>query len=212
MTAATALWTFTLVVGLLTLTPGLDTALVLRTAAVDGRPRAWGVVAGIQSGTLIWGVLTSAGITAVLTASTLAYELLRWAGAAYLVWMGLRMLWGSRPGAPGVAHASEPASVRDGFVAGWRRGVVTNLLNPKVGVFYVSLLPQFVPTGGPAFAWGVLLTCVHIVLGTTWSAVLLASAVRARRVLARPTARRVMDRVAGTVILGFGVRLATSNR
>ena len=91
-----ALWAFTLMVGLLTLTPGLDTALVLRTAAVGHRRRAWGVVLGIQTGTLAWGVLTSLGVTALLTASQLAYEVLRWTGAAYLVWMGCRMLWATR--------------------------------------------------------------------------------------------------------------------
>jgi threonine/homoserine/homoserine lactone efflux protein len=197
------MWSFVLVVGLLTLTPGLDTALILRTAALGAPRRAWGVVLGIQSGTLIWGVLTSAGVTALLTASHVAYEVLRWAGAAYLVWLGLSMLWGARrPPAP-----LDESPVTGGF----RRGALTNLLNPKMGAFYVALLPQFIPAGAPTFAYGVLLTCVHILLGTAWSAVLVLLARRLRGVLQRPRARRVLDRITGTVIAGFGVRLATGS-
>jgi threonine/homoserine/homoserine lactone efflux protein len=193
------------------MTPGMDTALILRTAAVGAPRRAWGVVLGIQSGTLCWGVLTSAGVTALLTASHLAYEVLRWAGACYLIWMGLSMVWATRHRAS-ARPSDEPAAVRNDFGPGWRRGALTNLLNPKMGAFYVALLPQFIPSGSPTFAFGVLLACLHILLGTAWSALLVALAHRLRRVLQRPTARRVLDRITGTVITGFGIRLATSDR
>ena len=203
MTVLSSLGSFAVVVGLLTLTPGMDTALILRTAAVGAPRRAWGVVLGIQGGTLIWGVLTSAGITALLTASRLAYDILRWAGACYLIWLGLSMLWSARRRAEPEPAAEAP---------GWRRGLLTNLLNPKMGAFYVALLPQFIPPGVDPFAFGVLLAGIHIVLGTAWSAVLVALAHQLRAVLRRPTARRVLDRVTGTVITAFGLRLAlTSN-
>ncbi|WP_431677443.1 LysE family translocator [Kitasatospora sp. KL5] len=212
MDNATALWSFAVLVGLLTLTPGLDTALILRTAVLGRRRRAWGVVLGIQTGTLAWGVLASAGATAVLTASHLAYEVLRWAGAAYLLWMGGRMIrdsWRRRPD----GHPAEPgdpadAGERDHFGAGWRRGALTNLLNPKVGVFYMALLPQFVPPGAPHLAFGTLLTCEHIVLGTLWSAVLVGFARVVQRWLAGETAKRVLDRITGGVVALFGLRLA----
>ncbi|MFK3985290.1 LysE family translocator [Micromonospora sp. NPDC050397] len=210
MTTVSGLWSFVLVVGLLTITPGMDTALILRTAAVGAPRRAWGVVIGIQSGTLAWGLLTSAGVTALLTASHLAYETLRWAGACYLIWMGLSMLWAARH-RPAIPPTDEPVIADDSFFPGWRRGALTNLLNPKMGAFYVALLPQFIPAGAPTFASGALLTCVHIALGTAWSAVLLVLAHRLRKVLQRPTARQALDRVTGTVITGFGIRLATSN-
>lgn len=204
---AVELWSFVLVVGLLTLTPGMDTALIVRTAAVGAPRRAWGVVLGIQSGTLCWGALTSAGITAVLTASPVAYEVLRWAGAAYLVWMGLSMVWSARRRGS-LDAADEPAT--DRFLPGWRRGVLTNLLNPKMGAFYVALLPQFVPDGAPTLLCGLLLAGVHVLLGIAWSAVLVGLAHRLRSLLRRPVARRVLDRVTGTVLAGFGVRLAAS--
>ncbi|MDG4863743.1 LysE family translocator [Streptomyces sp. T-3] len=212
MAISTALWSFALVVGLLTLTPGLDTALILRTAALGRRNRAWGVVLGIQSGTLIWGALTSLGVTAVLTASQVAYEILRWAGAAYLLWMGARMLidtWRRTPG----GDAGDEAALQgtDSMAGGWRQGTLTNLLNPKVGVFYVAVLPQFIPAGAPHFTMGLLLTCVHIALGLVWSATLIAFARVLRGWLQRPSARRTLDRVTGTVVAGFGLRLALTD-
>jgi threonine/homoserine/homoserine lactone efflux protein len=210
VTTLSSLWSFVVVVGLLTMTPGMDTALILRTAAVGAPRRAWGVVLGIQSGTLCWGVLTSVGVTALLTASHVAYEALRWAGACYLIWMGLSMVWASRHRQP-TLPSDETFAVRNDFFPGWRRGALTNLLNPKMGAFYVALLPQFIPSGAPTFAFGVLLACVHIILGTAWSAVLVLLAHRLRRVLQRPTARQLLDRVTGTVITGFGIRLATSS-
>jgi threonine/homoserine/homoserine lactone efflux protein len=221
MDTVTALWSFALVVGLLTLTPGLDTALILRTAALRSRPEAWGVVLGIQAGTLAWGTLSSLGVSALLTASHTAYEVLRVAGAGYLLWMGGRMVWGSlrRRGAAAAAEGGDGGEGADadggpgagavgGVLLGLRRGVLTNLLNPKVGVFYVAVLPQFIPAGAPHLAMGVLLTCVHVTEGLIWSAVLVAFAGVLRNWLRRPVARRVLDRITGVVVVGFGLRLA----
>ena len=212
MGTASAFWTFAVVVGLLTLTPGLDTALILRTAALRRRREAWGVVLGIQTGTLAWGTLSSLGVTALLAASRTAYDAVRLAGAAYLLWMGALMLWNSwrrrhggvRPNAT-EEKQTDPAG---GLAAGWRRGALTNGLNPKIGVFYVAVLPQFIPAGAPHLAMGVALTCVHVVEGLIWSSALVAFAQVLRGWLRRPTAQRVLDRVTGTVIIGFGAKLA----
>ncbi|MFZ3573320.1 LysE family translocator [Streptomyces sp. BH097] len=212
MAISTSLWSFALVVGLLTLTPGLDTALILRTSALGRRRRAWGVVLGIQSGTLLWGALTSLGVTALLTASHLAYVTLRWVGAAYLVWMGVRMLRETFRGLPAAdIDDSELLSGKDSVAGGWRQGTLTNLLNPKMGAFYVAVLPQFVPAGTGHFAMGLLLTAVHILIGLVWSAVLIGAARVLHGWLRRPRARRLLDRITGTVIAGFGVRLALSD-
>ncbi|WP_229854121.1 LysE family translocator [Streptomyces filipinensis] len=203
-------------VGLLTLTPGLDTTLILRTAALGHRRRAWGVVLGIQSGTLVWGVLTSLGVTALLTASRLGYEALRWAGAAYLVWMGGRLLWAtrrhsssqSRPSAGARREGETRTGADDLLLGGWRQGFVTNLLNPKMGAFYVAVLPQFIPAGASHLAPGVLLAGVHILLAVIWACALIAFAHALRDRLQRPSARRYLDRITGTVIAAFGIRLA----
>ncbi len=204
MDIATSVGSFALVVALLTVTPGLDTALILRTSLVAGRRPAWGVVLGIQLGTLAWGLLTAVGLSALLAASQVGYEVLRWAGAVYLVWMGLRMLL-ARGDAPGEEEARQEVRFRTGF----RRGLVTNLLNPKVGAFYVAMLPQFIPQEAPHAVMGLLLAGVHVGEG-------LAVERRADRVRGpdeqNPCARRpsagCSTRITGVVIVGFGVRLA----
>ncbi|PKV90024.1 LysE family translocator [Streptomyces sp. TLI_146] len=161
------------------------------------------------------------GVTALLTASHLGYEVLRWAGAAYLVWMGARMLlntlrdrWsqavsGSSPAgptAPGFAGAATNT-----LVGGWRQGAVTNLLNPKAGALYVALLPQFIPAGASHLPLGLLLTSVHVTLGLAWSAVLIAFTRMLRDWLRKPRAQQLLDRVTGTLIVGFGLRLALAD-
>lgn len=171
MNTPQALLAFSLAAGLLTLTPGLDTALVLRTAATQGPRRAFAAAVGIGTGCLVWGVAAAVGAGALLTASTLAYTALKWAGAAYLVWMGLKMIAKPR-------DRFEPGAVAPtgGGVAGsLRRGLLTNLLNPKVGVFYISFLPQFVPTGAHPASFGVLLAGIHVVMGLAWAGLLIAA-------------------------------------
>ncbi|MFF0478426.1 LysE family translocator [Streptomyces sp. NPDC004284] len=212
MAISNSLWSFALVVGLLALTPGLDTALILRTSALGRRNRAWGVVLGIQSGTLLWGALTSLGVTALFTASHLAYVTLRWIGAAYLIWMGVRMLRDTFRGLPtaGIGE-SDLSTGKDSVTGGWRQGTLTNLLNPKMGAFYVAVLPQFIPAGAHHFTMGLLLTTVHILIGLMWSAVLIGFARVLHGWLRRPQARRLLDRITGTVIAAFGIRLALSD-
>jgi threonine/homoserine/homoserine lactone efflux protein len=95
--------------------------------------------------------------------------------------------------------------------SGWRQGALTNLLNPKMGAFYVAVLPQFIPAGAGHFTMGLLLTTVHIMIGLLWSAVLIGFAQLVQGWIRRPQARRLLDRIIGTVIGAFGVRLALSN-
>ncbi|MEO3874683.1 LysE family translocator [Nonomuraea sp. B12E4] len=200
-----SIWSFAAVVALLTLTPGLDTALILRTSLLAGRRSAWGVTLGIQLGTLTWGLLTAAGLSALLAASQLAYDVLRWAGAAYLVWMGVRMLLAARRG---TAHDPGEQQFEGGFGKGFARGLLTNLLNPKVGAFYVAMLPQFIPAAAPHAAMGLVLASVHVAEGLVWSAALIGFASLMSGFLRSPGVRRLLDRLTGAVIVGFGVRLA----
>ncbi|MBB6349829.1 LysE family translocator [Nonomuraea muscovyensis] len=202
MDIAASVGSFAAVVALLTLTPGLDTALILRTSLLAGRRPAWGVVLGIQAGTLLWGLLAAVGLSTLLAASQLAYDVLRWAGAAYLVWMGARMLLAKEQ------HDDAGGGQEAGFRAGFRRGLVTNLLNPKVGAFYVAMLPQFIPQDAPHAAMGLLLAGVHVGEGLVWSAVLIGFATLMSGVLRTARVRRALDRVTGVVIVGFGLRLA----
>lgn len=204
----TVLWSFALVVAVLTVTPGLDTALVLRSAALGGRRRAWGVIAGIQTGTMAWGVLAAAGVSAILLASEIAYDVLRFVGAAYLVYIGGRMLWSAIRGISSHAVEQPTAGTTDSFLGGWRQGAMTNLLNPKMGAFYVALLPQFIPVGAPQVTWGIALAGVHVVLGAAWLTLLTLVAQRFRAWLSKRKVARTIDGIAGAAIVGFGARIA----
>jgi threonine/homoserine/homoserine lactone efflux protein len=199
------LWAFGLVVALLTITPGLDTALVLRSAAVAGQRRAWGAITGIISGTLVWGVLAAVGVAAVLAASATAFTVLKLAGAAYMVWMGVRLIVAAAKGHAALPDAATPGNT---FLAGAWQGFLTNLLNPKVGAFYVALLPQFIPASAPHVTWGIALAGVHAVLGLVWLGTLAVFAGRIRPWLQRPRVTRGVDAGVGAVITAFGVKLA----
>jgi threonine/homoserine/homoserine lactone efflux protein len=205
-----AVLTFALLAGALTVTPGLDTALVLRAALTRPRREAMATGAGIVAGLFVWGAAAAAGVSALLTASDVAYDVLRYAGAAYLLWFGARLLLRAARPTPG---EDVPADAARG--SAWRaarQGLATNLLNPKVGVFYLALLPQFVPAGSDALAVGLLLAGVHAVLTVVWFALLIGLASVLSRWLHRPGTVRVIDGVTGTALVGFGVRLAASGR
>ncbi len=193
VTLATAVLGFAVVAAALTITPGLDTALVLRSAMTGRRSDAAATAVGIVAGLFVWGAAAAAGISALLTASQAAYDVVRYAGAAYLVWFGGRLLWRAlRPVVPEEAVAPGGRSV-------WRAvrlGLVTNLLNPKVGVFYVALLPQFVPPGSDALAVGLLLAAVHAALSLIWFALLIAVAGVLGRRLRSPRTVRAVDEIA----------------
>ncbi len=191
---------------LLTIAPGLDTALVLRTAATYGPRRAGQAGLGIAVGCFAWATLVAFGVGALLNASEIAYTALRWIGAAYLVWMGCRMLRNPRrdfsPAANGNQHTG----------AAFATGLLTNLLNPKVGVFYVSFLPQFVPRGVSVGPYIVLLGAIHALLGLLWFACLILATRPVVRFLRQPRVVQACDRVTGGMFVAFGIGLALQSR
>lgn len=191
---------------ILTLTPGVDTAMVLRAATVEGRRAAILAALGIGAGCVIWGGAVALGLGVLLRASELAYGVVKLAGAAYLVWLGAGLLLRPRHG---LGQDSESAADRS-HSAFWR-GLLTNLLNPKVGVFYVTFLPQFVPHGAPVALSTFVLACVHVLLGLVWFAALIAATRPLGHFLRRPGAVRLLDRLTGAIFVGFGVRLALSS-
>jgi threonine/homoserine/homoserine lactone efflux protein len=201
-----SLATFTAAATLLTITPGLDTALVLRTAATGNARRAALAGLGIAVGCFCWAMLVALGLGALLAASRLAYTVLRWTGAAYLVWTGYKML--RKPRQSFVAIDGHERRARTAFGT----GALTNLLNPKVGVFYVSFLPQFVPHSVSVAPYILLLGAIHALLGLIWFACLIIATRSLAGFLRRPTMVRACDRVTGAVFVGFGINLALESR
>ncbi len=205
-----ALLAFTLAAGLLTVTPGLDTALVLRTTAVEGSRQGMRAALGINLGVLIWGFAASVGIGALLAASRLAYDSLRVVGALYMLWLGARMLAGAfaKPKAEPQSDAPAAPTRRSWFV----RGLLTNLLNPKVGVFYVTFLPLFVPAGVNVTAFSMLLAGIHVLEGLTWFWLLTTLMRPLARWVQRSSVKRALDGLAGSVLIGFGLGLFLERR
>jgi threonine/homoserine/homoserine lactone efflux protein len=174
-------------------TPGPDTALVVRNTLFGGRANGVRTAAGIVLGIAIWTFAASAGIAALVAASRPLFDALRFLGAAYLVWLGLKTLRRR--------HRTEIAS-RPG--TGFRQGLLSNLGNPKIAVFFTSLLPQFAAGFFALAALGALF-CAMGALWLTGYALVVA---RARGFVLRPPVRRALDVVTGAVLVGFGVRLA----
>jgi len=200
---------FAVFAAVVTVTPGLDTMLVLRAAAVSGRRPGLATVAGIALGCLVWAGASALGVTAVLTASRVAYDVLRVAGAVYLCWLGARALWRARkPSGPGIEAAKSTVDDRQSVVAAFRTGLTTNLLNPKVGVFYLSVMPQFLPPDIAVLPGSLALGAIHVAEGVVWLSLLVVAVGRARGWLTRPPVKRRLEQISGGVFIAFGLRLA----
>lgn len=211
-----AILAFAGVAAVINVTPGLDTMLVLRTSVAGGR--ATGLVSGlgINVGCLAWGLAAAAGVTELLAASHVAFDAVRIAGAAYLTWLGCCALWRSKRG-----QADEPvvegadarpveavaAGSPPGRLAAFRSGLTTNLLNPKAGIFYMSLLPQFIPRGEPVFGTSLLLTLIDVSELLIWFCLLSAAASALTTRINRKSFRRRMEQISGVVFIGFAVNL-----
>ncbi|HEU5036801.1 MAG TPA: LysE family translocator [Nocardioides sp.] len=208
---------FSLCAALLTVTPGADTVLVLTEGIRSGRRAALACALGVNTGLVCWAALTVGGLSALLAASPWAYACVRISGAAYLLWLGSislaravrrRHADRARPiPAPAIASGSGDTSAGTTPWRAFRRGVVTNLLNPKVGVFYVSLLPQFAPPGqrGPTLL--LTLAAVHLVLSVAWLSAVGSATARAARSLSPRTVTR-LEAAGAMALVGAGAVIA----
>lgn len=203
----TSLAAFLIAAALLAITPGVDTALVLRTSVGEGPRRALLASAGIALGCVCWGQIVAAGLGALLAASELAYTALRWAGAAYLFYLGLRLIASPRRALDAGPRAA-PLAGRTSGAAWLARGWLTNMLNPKVGVFYVSFLPQFIAPDASVPGWTVALAAIHAGVGFVWLAALVAATRPLAGVLGRRGVVAWLDRLTGGLFVVFGARLA----
>ena len=180
-------------------TPGQDTALTIRNSLVGGRRSGVFTAAGVAAGQCVWALATSAGLAALLVASEPAFVALRLAGAAYLVYLGLQALLAA-------ARSVEARVVRPRLGASaFRQGFLSNLGNPKMAVFFTSLLPQFASSFAGLLVLGLLFAAMTLV----WLSAYAFAIARAGELLQHSSVRRTIDAVVGTILVAFGVRLAT---
>lgn len=207
---------FLVVAFLFGMAPGTDVLLVIRRTTKCGVNAGIAVALGAATGSLAWGIAAAVGLAKLLQQSAVVYEVLRLAGAAYLMWLGITSIIDTvrrRATQPEADPAAEPAAAREPNPAGgWLRsfgsGLLADVLNPKMGAFYLALLPQFIPPGQDVMSASMLLAGVEFF---TAAVCMIAYAVLAGRMLAlitKPVVARWMDRTVGTVLVGLGVHVA----
>jgi len=152
------------------------------------------------------------GLTALLAASAPAFTLVKWAGAAYLLYLGAKLILKPRASLAAATTAAGGAVTKRGTRDAFQRGFLSNILNPKVGVFYITFLPQFIPQGVNVAAFSLLLAGIHVLLTLIWFSLLIALTVPLGRFLASPRVVRTLDRLTGCVFVGFGLRLSLAKR
>ena len=196
---------------LLIVVPGPDMALVARNALVGGRRAGIATGAGSAAGLCLWTLAASVGLAALLRASEPAFLALRIVGGAYLIFFGARALWTAARGGGGEG-AVLPVRGEIPSRVSFRQGLLSNLANPKIAVFFTSFLPQFVPGGQAAFFSLLTLGLVFSVMTLLWLTVYSVLVARAGDVLRRSRVRRALEALTGTVLLAFGLRIATEHR
>ena len=203
------------IAGLLTITPGADTMMILRSLMERGRKSSVLTMFGILSGLFFHATLSALGISIVLVRSAVAFEIVKLLGACYLVILGALTIWKTRS-----ADFKSPLPPTDddrgnSQSQNWKsflEGSLTNLLNPKVAVFYLAFVPQFISPGDWVLGKSLLLAIIHSVEGIIWYSVLIFAFGRMRLWLIRPNVKQTLEAISGAILIAFGVRLALERR
>ena len=198
------------VAALLIVTPGADTMLVVRNVLARGSRAGLLTTAGIAAGCFVHAILSALGVSLVLARSVMAFEAVKLAGAGYLIFLGLQSLWRARRAAEGEAPPG-PAPARRG-ARSLVEGFLTNLLNPKVAIFYLAFLPQFIRATDAVLVTSLLLAAIHVGMGVVWLSLVSVFLGTLRGFVERRRVRRTLERVTGVVLIALGVRLALERR
>jgi RhtB (resistance to homoserine/threonine) family protein len=194
---------------LVIMTPGPDTAITIRNTLTGGRAGGVATALGVATGQAIWALATSAGIVALLVASEPLFLAVKYAGAAYLVWLGLQSLRAAFRLATGQSAIATARPLTPG--SAFSQGVVSDLSNPKMAAFFTSLLPQFVPPDTASFAGLILLGLLFSLLTLFWLVFYTLAIARVGNVLRRPAIRRALEGITGAALIGLGLKLATED-
>ncbi|MDJ0810624.1 MAG: LysE family translocator [Desulfobacterales bacterium] len=207
-----SLWTYMIAISLLTITPGVDTVLIIRNTTRGGWRDGALSSLGICSGLFVHALVSAIGISVVLLQSAWAFRGLRFAGAAYLVWLGIVSLRSAArrnvsAGLDAHQHSNESFDARRSL----REGLLSNVLNPKAIVFYMAFLPQFIDPAGSAIGQSLFLAGLHFLIAMVWQCLLASAVDQARRWMQNGPVRRTLDGITGSVMVFFGVKLASTN-
>ncbi len=192
---------------LLNLYPGPDTLYIIGRSLSQGRSAGVAAALGIGTGSIVHTLLGAFGLSAIITASATAFLLLKYAGCAYLIYQGIQLLRSAPAAAPVAARLS-----RDNLLQVYRQGAVTNILNPKVALFFLAFLPQFISLASPNKPLSfIILGALFVTTGTIWCLlVALFSSALSRRLRQSPGTSRLLRRINGLLFLGLGLKLATA--
>jgi RhtB (resistance to homoserine/threonine) family protein len=199
------------VAALVIVIPGPDTAVVTKNILVHGRRTALGTSLGVSAGLSVWTVAAAVGVASVVRTSEVAFTVLKLAGALYLIWLGVQALRAASQPEPG-GSTSESGRRTMGALGGFRQGFLSDLANPKIGIFFTSLLPQFVDRGHSVLLPFLVLGAVFVLMTVLWLVAYCLVAARAAETLQRPRVKAAMDRITGSVLIALGLRLAIEHR
>jgi threonine/homoserine/homoserine lactone efflux protein len=206
------LWAFLAVAAVVIIAPGPDTVLVTKNALLHGRAAALATSFGVNAGLLVWTLAAAFGVAAVVRASAVAFTVLKIAGACYLAWLGLQALRAAwRRDGHQIAPESRPRRAL-GALSGFRQGLLSDLANPKIAVFFTGLLPQFVSSRHTVLGPFLLLGGLFVTMTLIWLCAYALVAARISAVLTRPRVKAALDGITGLVLVGFGVKLALERR
>jgi len=201
---------FAVVAGVLIVTPGPDMALVTRNTVALGRRAGLETSLGVCAGVLVHGCAAALGLSAIVRSSATAFTVLKLAGAAYLIWLGAQALWRAHRGVePPVATGPDRRLVAS---SPFRQGLLSNVLNPKLAVFFLTLLPQFIDPHASAATRSLLLAAVYSGLCIVWLCTFTVLMSRMREALQSPRVARIVERVTGSVLVLVGLRVAVDRR
>lgn len=201
---------FALVTLLLVISPGPNSVLILRSAMVNGRSAAFANIGGLLLATCMHAAFSIAGLSAIILASSTAYGLIKIAGAVYLIYLGVKALRASfmpRDKAPAKATPAAPRQQKS-VVAALGEGLLTQLLNPKVSMFYLAAFPQFIDLLNPHYGYAAMLTGIHTFWIAAWFSLMTLGLDKMAGALGSDLVTRWMNRASGIALLGFGAVLA----
>jgi RhtB (resistance to homoserine/threonine) family protein len=192
--------------------PGPDTAVVTKNVLIHGRRAGLGTSLGVGAGLSMWTIAAAVGVASLVRAWEAAFTVLKLLGALYLVWLGIQALRAASR--PSTDDDPSRAATRPGIGArgGFRQGFLSDLANPKIGIFFTSLLPQFVSAGHAVLLPFLVLGAIFVAMTIAWLLAYTVVAARAAEMLMRPRVRAALDRLTGVVLIGLGLRLATERR